>query len=100
MALQPARITLAYAIEQRDQWYQALEHAQSGKSYSIGGRTLTRQDIGDINETLARWIDTVKTLDARVRGKVRKMHARSSFDTPGSGSGNLYPQELWEDGRT
>jgi len=100
MALKPARVTLAYAIEQRDQWYAALEAASSGSSYSIGGRTLTRQDVGDINAQLSRWIEAVKRLEARQQGQVRKLHARASFPTPGSGSGGLYPQELWEDGRT
>lgn len=92
MALKPARITLGYAIEQRDNWFKALEAAASGQSYSIGGRTLTRQNIGDINAQLGYWINAVKTLELRQRGIKRKMHARAWFATPGApdGGGAVY----------
>jgi hypothetical protein len=100
MALPPARITLQYALEQRQRWLAALEAASSGASYSIDGQTLTRRDVDEINSQIARWDDTVKTLDLRARGIVRKMSARASAPTPGSGTGGLYPQALWEDWRT
>lgn len=33
-------------------WKQAYTHCAAGKSFSIAGRTLTRQDIGDIRDQL------------------------------------------------
>lgn len=98
--LPPAEITIQYAIEQRDAWYAALSAASSGSSYSIGGRTLTRRDLTEINDQIARWIDTVKTLKLRQQGKVRSLGARAAFPTPGSGAGDLYSDEIWQDWRT
>jgi len=100
MSLQPALITLPYAQGQLRKWMAALEATSAGQSYSIGGRTLTRQDLAEVNNQIARWERTVKSLTLRQRGIVRPMSAQAAFPTPGGGSGGLIPQDLWTDWRT
>jgi hypothetical protein len=48
--------TLAEIQEQKVQWKAALLALSTGKSYSIGTRTLTRNDINDVKTTL-EWLD-------------------------------------------
>lgn len=49
-------MTLAEAEQQLADWEAALAAAQRGKSYTIEGRSLTRQDLGDIRETID-WLE-------------------------------------------
>ena len=76
-----------------------FSRASSGSTYSIGGRTLTRQDIPDIRAEIQRWHNTVLALEQAQHGRQRPMGATASFPTPGGGSGRLYSDELWRDGR-
>ena len=39
--------------EQITLWKKAYTHCAAGKSFSIAGRSLTRQDLGDIKKQLA-----------------------------------------------
>jgi len=103
MALTPSPITLASAQAQLTNWLTALENASTGGSYSIGGRTLTRQDVPTIRAEIQRWSNTVATITERLHGRVRPMGATASFPAPGrgtSGSGTVIPNALWIDGRT
>ncbi len=59
------------------EWKAAYRAASHGKSYSIAGRTLTRQDIGDIRDQLDY---LQRQLDSLTRGagpvRVRAMRER------------------------
>ena len=98
--LKPAPMTLAYATEQLAQWHKALEATSSGQSYSIGGRTLTRQDVQTVRDEIQRWHNTVTALQARQQGNVRPLGAQVTFPAPGKGAGGIIPVELWTDPRT
>ena len=93
---------LQYAQEQLRLWQDALAAASNGQSYSIGGRTLTRQDVGDIRAEIQRWNQTVLGIQASLKGNVRPLGATACFPAPGSGqtSGVIYPDELWRSGST
>ena len=96
----PSPISLAYAQEQLQAWYKALEAASTGGSYSIGGRTLTRQDVPTIRAEIQRWNNSVLAIQASLQGKTRAMGSQAAFPTPGSGSGGIIPDGLWQDWRT
>ena len=98
MAGQPI-YSLSDAREQLREWLKALERASTGATYSIGGRTLTRQDIPDIRAEIQRWHNMVLAHEAAAAGRQRPMGATASFPTPGGGSGRLYSDEIWRDGR-
>jgi len=85
MALTPSPMTLAQAQASLAQWQTALEHASTGASYSIGGRTLTRQDVTAIRAEIQRWHNTINAIRARLNGAVRPMGAVASFPPPGRG---------------
>lgn len=93
-------MTVAAATEQLTEWQTALQRASSGSSYSIGGRTLTRQDITEIRAEISRWHRTVLSLEAQAQGQVRPLGAQAAFEAPGRGAGGLYPDSLWQDWRT
>jgi len=95
-------VTIAYAREQLDLWLEALQSCSAGQSYSIGGRTLTRQDTATIRDEISRWSETILDLEARADGRVRSLGAKGAHPTPGSGQGpaNLYPDSIWRDWRT
>lgn len=93
-------ITMAEAQSSLKQWLDALSAASSGQSYSIAGRSLTRQDIPEIRNEIQRWHNTVQALSADANGKMRPLGAQASFPAPGRGSGGLISQALWEDYRT
>jgi hypothetical protein len=91
------------AIATLREWLAALSSASSGQSYSIGGRTLTRQDITEIRSEIQRWHNTVTALEAKERGEQRPLGAQAAFPTPGSGvtgGGTIIPGELWKSGLT
>lgn len=96
MALPPSPITEAYAREQLDNWLAALEAASKGSSYSIGDRSLTRQDLPAIRAEIQRWHNTLSTLGERAKGRRRSMVAQASFATPGAGTGGQH--HPWSDG--
>lgn len=50
-----------------DMWLSADEAVAKGQSYTIGGRTLTRVNSGEINRNLELWA-----------GRLRKIQNRSS----------------------
>lgn len=93
-------VTLAQAQNSLKLWMDALERCSSGGTYSIAGRTLTRQDVPTIRAEIQRWSTTITQLEADAKGQVRRMGATASFPSPGSGSGGIISDELWRDYRT
>lgn len=96
-------VTLTYATEQLQSWLAALEACSAGQSYSIGGRSLTRQDIEQIRGEIQRWHNSVRSLEAAANGVQRPMGATAAFPAPGAGSGSsagIIPAGLWTDWRT
>lgn len=55
--------TLAEAQEQLAAWKAAKAAAATGKSYQIGGRSLNRYDLADINAQIEFYADIVAVLD-------------------------------------
>ena len=82
-----AAVTLPKAQAQLREWMQALERCSSGASYSLGGRTLTRQDVTTIRAEIQRWHNTVTALEAAAAGNCRPLGAVASFPAPGAGTG-------------
>lgn len=69
--------TRAELLELISQWKKAYLAVSSGKSYTIGGRSLTRQDVSVIRaqlESLARELDA---LDNPGRGSLRSIPCRT-----------------------
>lgn len=66
-----AGITLAQAQVQLDAYLAAETAALSNKSYQIAGRTLTRQDLAEIQAGIKIWNDRVIDLSARATGRGR-----------------------------
>jgi hypothetical protein len=61
-------MTLSEAQTQLSAWEAALLAAASGKSYTIGDRQLTRQDVEEIRGTVT-WLERkIKTLTAEAAG--------------------------------
>lgn len=93
-------ITLTEAQASLRQWLEALDAASTGSTYSIAGRSLTRQDISEIRNEIQRWHNTVQALAAEAVGQTRPLGAQASFPAPGHGSGGLISDALWRDYRT
>ncbi len=95
-------ISLAEAKEQLQNWMQALEACSTGANYSIGGRSLTRQDVPTIRAEIQRWHNAVTTIEAAQNGYQRPLGASAAFPAPGAGTGpaGIIPQSLWNDWRT
>ena len=94
-------VSYSEALEQLRNWVNAREAIASGSSYSIGGRTLTRQDSDVIEANIRRWHNTVQALEAREAGQTRSLGARPAFEQPGSGgSGGIITDAMWADWRT
>ena len=91
----PVPITLGYAREQLAEWMAALEAANLGQSYSIGGRNVSRQDIPNIRAEIQRWHNSVTALEADAAGHSRPLGAQAAFEAPGRGAGGIIPQDLW-----
>lgn len=95
-------ITLPDAIQNLRDWLAALQATAAGQSYSIGGRTLTRQDNDTIRAEIQRWHNTVTALEAEARGQQRPLGATASFPAPGGavGGGGIIPGSVWTDYRS
>lgn len=81
----PPPFTLAYAQARLSDWLKALEVTATGASYSIGNRTLTRQDNVTIRAEIQRWHNTVLAVRAWSNGVQRPLGAQPAFPAPGSG---------------
>lgn len=96
-----AVVTLTEAQAQLRAWIDARAAIASGQSYSIGGRTLTRQDADTIEANIRRWHNTVAALEAQARGQSRPLGSTAAFPAPGRGAGGgIIPADVWSDGRT
>lgn len=97
-------VTYTEAIANLRQWTEALQATALGQSYSIGGRTLTRQDNETIRSEIRRWHNTVTAMEAEQAGKAaRPLGAQAAFPTPGSSptaGGVIIPGSAWESGLT
>lgn len=56
-------MTLEYAKEQLNVWYNALQAVATGQSYSIAGRQLSRVSVPEIRMTIAYWEAKVARLE-------------------------------------
>lgn len=63
-----AGITLADAEEQLAAWLAASKKVAGGQSYSIAGRSLSRADLQEINESIKFWQTQVNRLQPRAGG--------------------------------
>lgn len=70
-----AGIDLTTAQQKLDLWLAALDAIATGQSYSIGGRSLTRANLSDVQAQVEYWDGKVQRLSAnggrsgmRVRG--------------------------------
>jgi hypothetical protein len=66
-----AGITLAQAEAQLALYLTAEQTVLTGQSYSIGGRTLTRADLADIQEGIRIWNERANSLSAGASGRSR-----------------------------
>lgn len=65
-----AGITLAQAQQQLQAWIEASLAIASGQAYSIGGRSLTRANLPEVNKSIDKWDAKVKEL-SRGSGGIR-----------------------------
>jgi hypothetical protein len=66
-----AGITLELAQSHLDAYLAAEVAALSGKSYSIGGRSLSRQDLSEIRKGVEVWDARVKRFSNGRNGGIR-----------------------------
>lgn len=66
-----AGITLELAQSRLDEYLAAEAAALSGRSYSIGTRTLSRQDLSEIRAGIEIWDARVKRLSGGRNGGIR-----------------------------
>ena len=57
-----AGITLAQAEAKLTTWMAAMDKIAVGQSYSIGGRTLARADLREVQKQVEYWDNQVKRL--------------------------------------
>lgn len=57
-------ITLEIAQEHLDEWLEAELAVTTHQSYQLGGKSLTRADLGEIRETIDYWEQKVAQLQA------------------------------------
>jgi len=67
-----AGITLTQAEQKLQLWLDAEDAVASGQSYSINGRSLSRANLKEIEETIDRWDKRVKRL---ARGGISVVNA-------------------------
>lgn len=90
--------TIPQARAELQAWSDALAAVRRGQSYSIAGRSLTRQDVPTIRAEIQRWHNTVRALEVAATGRARAMGAQASFPPPGSGGGGvLISAAQWTD---
>ena len=77
--------SLSQAQESLRMWVKARDALASGSSYSIGGRTLTRQDSDVVEGNIQRLHNTVLALEAKALGHVRPLGAQAVFPRAGGG---------------
>ena len=95
----PPAVTLEEARRQLAAWVAALSAARAGTSYSLGGRSLTAQDVETCETEVTRWHRRVLALEAYERGTVRPLGAQAGFPSPGAGGGGgLISDEQWQGG--
>lgn len=66
-----AGITLAQAEAKLTMFLTAEDTVSSGKSYSIGDRSMTRHDLSEIRQSIAFWDRKVKELTESAAGRGR-----------------------------
>ena len=66
-----AGITREQADSQLAAWLAASTAVASGQSYSIGGRSLSRVDAGEIREQITYWQGWVSRLSRQASGRRR-----------------------------
>jgi hypothetical protein len=66
-----AGITLAQAEAQLALYLEAEAAVLAKQSYSIGGRTLTKANLAEIQEGIRIWNDRATTLGAAAQGRSR-----------------------------
>ncbi len=66
-----AGISLAQAEAKLTAYLAAEEAAAAGKSYTIGDRTYTRQDLDDLRAGIDYWQNKATTLSQQVSGRSR-----------------------------
>lgn len=74
-----AGITLAQAQTQLDAYLAAEIAVLSGQKYEIGGRSLTRANLSDIQAGIQRWNAKVEELSAKAAGRRRGIVPRVGF---------------------
>lgn len=94
----PAVVTYPQAIENLRDWVAALSATAAGSSYSLGGRTLTRQDNNTIRSEIRRWHNTVVAMEAEAAGRPRALGSQAVFPTPGAGSVGFSSAEAFRNG--
>ena len=63
---------------------QALRACASDQTYSIGDRTLARQDLPEVRAEVKRWYNTVTALEAQEAGRTRLGSTPQDFLEPGA----------------
>lgn len=61
-------LTKAQAQEHLDAWHAADLALATGQSYSIGNRTLTRENAQEVRNMIAYWEGKVRDAESRSRG--------------------------------
>lgn len=69
MTLQRAKVHL-------EAWYQADLAVSTGKSYTIGSRSLTRADMDDIRQQIKYWEARVAALTSKPRRRAKRIIPR------------------------
>lgn len=69
-----AGLTLAQAETQLAAWIEADAAVANNQSYSIGSRSLTRADAGEITDKIRFWQSQVNKLSAKASSRGRVSH--------------------------
>lgn len=62
-------LTLEQAQEHLDKWLAADLAVSAGNSYSIAGRSLSRNSVAEIKEQIQYWSNIVDTIKAKNSGR-------------------------------
>lgn len=69
--------TRSELVQALKNWKAAYLAVSSGKSYSIGGRSLTRQDVATIRDQISWLTAQLEALDQPVSGTLKNIHCRT-----------------------